>query len=249
MASNPTKLIRIKELAEKSGVSSQTIHYYLRMGLLPKPIKTAPNMAYYGPEYIEDIRFIKDLQQKRYLPLSVIKSVIEAKRAGRDIGDIQDMRLTMEEIFRPLSNEDEPGPITLAEFIVMTGMSAPAIEGLENLGLLMPSIMPEGRRFDSLDLRVARAVKHLLDLGLSVTDLDCYARFTAALSTEADVIYDRLFSDPQSASHASGLDVKETIDVLKSSLITKVYRLAALEHQNKERQSVPDDKPEPDGGE
>jgi len=55
------------------------------------------------------------------------------------------MRLTMEEIFRPLSNEEESGPITLAELIVMTGLSAPAIEGLENLGLLMPTIVPEGR--------------------------------------------------------------------------------------------------------
>jgi DNA-binding transcriptional MerR regulator len=101
------KLMRIGELAEATGVSTQTIHYYLREGLLPPPIKTARNMAYYGPDHIEDIRLIKELQEKRYLPLSVLKLVLGAKREGKDVSQLQDMRLSLEELFRPLGPEEE----------------------------------------------------------------------------------------------------------------------------------------------
>ena len=69
-------LLKIGELADRSGVSPGTIRHYLREGLLPKPVKTSRNMAYYPADYVERIALIKRLQEERFMPLRVIKSML-----------------------------------------------------------------------------------------------------------------------------------------------------------------------------
>ena len=73
---NENGLLKMKELAEASGVSAGTIKHYLREGLLPEPVRTSRNMAYYPPEFVERIRLIKQLQEERYMPLKLIRSVL-----------------------------------------------------------------------------------------------------------------------------------------------------------------------------
>src|SRR5438093_9104791 len=70
-------LLRMRELSEAAGVSAGTIKHYLREGLLPEPVKTSRNMAYYPWEFVERVQLIKQLQEERYLPLKVIKEVLE----------------------------------------------------------------------------------------------------------------------------------------------------------------------------
>ena len=50
------ELLKIGELAEQSGVPAATIRHYVREGLLPEPVKTSRNMAYYPPEFVDRIR-------------------------------------------------------------------------------------------------------------------------------------------------------------------------------------------------
>ena len=78
MSSGPDNgMLRMRELAEASGVSAGTIKHYLREGLLPEPVRTSRNMAYYPPEFVERIRLIKQLQEERFMPLKHIKAVLE----------------------------------------------------------------------------------------------------------------------------------------------------------------------------
>jgi DNA-binding transcriptional MerR regulator len=70
-------LLRMGELAEASGVPAPTIKHYLREGLLPEPVKTSRNMAYYPLEFIDRIKLIKRLQEERFMPLKAIKSVLD----------------------------------------------------------------------------------------------------------------------------------------------------------------------------
>src|ERR671936_1902303 len=72
------RLLRMGELAEASGVSPATIKHYLREGLLPEPHKTSRNMAYYPPEFADRIRLIKQLQEERFMPLRVIKELLDS---------------------------------------------------------------------------------------------------------------------------------------------------------------------------
>ena len=74
---NENGLLKMKELAEASGVSAGTIKHYLREGLLPEPVRTSRNMAYYPPEFVERIRLIKQLQEERFMPLKLIRSLLE----------------------------------------------------------------------------------------------------------------------------------------------------------------------------
>src|SRR4051812_6855347 len=66
----------MSELAEASGVSAGTIKHYLREGLLPEPVRTSRNMAYYPPDFVERVRLIKQLQEQRFMPLKVIKRML-----------------------------------------------------------------------------------------------------------------------------------------------------------------------------
>ena len=69
--------MKLRELISRTGVSKETIQFYLREGVLPKPRKRGKGQADYGENYIELIELIKDLQEKHFLPLAVIKKIIK----------------------------------------------------------------------------------------------------------------------------------------------------------------------------
>ena len=80
MAAPAKELLKISELAERAEVPVATVRHYLREGLLPEPVKTSRNMAYYPPEFVERIRLIKRLQEERFMPLKVIRDALLAER-------------------------------------------------------------------------------------------------------------------------------------------------------------------------
>ncbi len=78
--STPEGHLKMSELADRSGVSAPTIRHYIREGLLGDGediMRTSRNMAYYPPELVERIQLIKRLQEERFMPLRVIKEVLE----------------------------------------------------------------------------------------------------------------------------------------------------------------------------
>jgi len=90
---NGDGLLKMSELAERSGVSTATIKHYLREGLLggeDEIVRTSRNMAYYPPEFVDRIRLIKRLQEERFMPLRVIREEIlqraVERRAGERVG-------------------------------------------------------------------------------------------------------------------------------------------------------------------
>ena len=76
---NANGLLKMSELAERSGVPPGTIKHYLREGLLgaqDQIVRTSRNMAYYPPDFVERIRLIKRLQEERFMPLKMIRTVL-----------------------------------------------------------------------------------------------------------------------------------------------------------------------------
>lgn len=71
------KLLRVGELSKRTGVSTSAINYYVREGLLPPPLKTAPNMAYYDPSYVDMVNSIRVLQREKGLSLEAIKELLD----------------------------------------------------------------------------------------------------------------------------------------------------------------------------
>ncbi|MCP4665906.1 MAG: MerR family transcriptional regulator [Deltaproteobacteria bacterium] len=72
--------MKISELVERTATPKETIHYYIREGVLRKPRKTGRNIADYSETYVDQIRIIKGLQENYFLPLSVIKKIIKRQK-------------------------------------------------------------------------------------------------------------------------------------------------------------------------
>jgi DNA-binding transcriptional MerR regulator len=71
------ELLRIGELARRAKVPIATLKFYVREGLIAPARKTGRTMSWYEPQLVERIRAIKELQQRQFLPLDLIKRALE----------------------------------------------------------------------------------------------------------------------------------------------------------------------------
>jgi DNA-binding transcriptional MerR regulator len=55
--------VNVGQLAKQAGVNVQTLRYYERRGLLPRPPRAASGYRQYGAEALERVRFIKQAQK------------------------------------------------------------------------------------------------------------------------------------------------------------------------------------------
>jgi DNA-binding transcriptional MerR regulator len=76
--------LRIGELARRSGVPIPTLKFYLREGLIAPAHKTGRTMAWYHPSVVARIRSIRELQERQFLPLDVIRETIDRGAAAPD---------------------------------------------------------------------------------------------------------------------------------------------------------------------
>lgn len=68
-------LLTIRHLVATTGVPKQTIHYYLRKGVLPAPIRTSRTSALYPPAMVELLKIAKTCQEERRLTLDEISAL------------------------------------------------------------------------------------------------------------------------------------------------------------------------------
>ena len=77
-------------------------------------MKTSRNMAYYPPEFVERIRLIKQLQEERFMPLRVIRDLLDD--ADRDPERLRAMIELEDRILdRALAGERERVPTAEVE--------------------------------------------------------------------------------------------------------------------------------------
>jgi DNA-binding transcriptional MerR regulator len=182
-------LLKIGELAEASGVSVPTIKHYLREGLLPEPVKTSRNMAYYAPEFVDRIKLIKQLQEERFMPLRAIKSVLdEGPERARALVELEDRILD-----RALAGERTR--TGAAEVRERYGVPKDVLDRLEELEVLSPNT----RGYSPSDIRIIEAISRFRaggydeKIGFTVYDT---LRYKSALEdlvrAEVEVVMDRL---------------------------------------------------------
>ncbi|MBC6461430.1 MerR family transcriptional regulator [Actinomadura sp. HBU206391] len=70
--------MKISELSDRSGLTVQTIKFYLREGLMPKGAATGATRAEYGDAHLERLRLIRALREVGDLPVSAIKRIVGA---------------------------------------------------------------------------------------------------------------------------------------------------------------------------
>jgi DNA-binding transcriptional MerR regulator len=165
--SDENGLLKMKELAEASGVSAGTIKHYLREGLLPEPVKTSRNMAYYPPEFVERIMLIKQLQEERFMPLKNIKAVLdEDPERARALVELEDR------ILERAAAAQEQGRVSRAEVKRLYNIPANVLARLEELEVLTPN----SRGYDTDDVKIIEAISrfreggYVEELGFTVYD-------------------------------------------------------------------------------
>lgn len=126
--------MKISELAERTRVPKETIHYYLREGVLRKPRKTGKNIADYNESYVDQIRIIKQLQEHYFLPLSVIKKIIRRQRK-QSSSEKYSLNF-LSEYFRPLDRLIAVAVTGREAFREATGLSAKWLGKFEEWGII-----------------------------------------------------------------------------------------------------------------
>ncbi len=76
----------IGELVERTGIPASTIHHYRQLGLLPPPVRVAPNRFLYGERHVEALRLVRMLRERRHLPLEAIREVVPDLLGGGEEG-------------------------------------------------------------------------------------------------------------------------------------------------------------------
>jgi DNA-binding transcriptional MerR regulator len=188
-AAKSAELLRMGELAEASGVPAPTIKHYLREGLLPEPVKTSRNMAYYPPEFVDRIKLIKRLQEERFMPLKAIRAVLEEdpERAAAML-ELEDRILD-----RALAGERARTSAT--EVRKRYGVPQEVLDRLAELEILTPN----SRGYSPSDIKIVEAIGRFRaggydeQIGFTVYDTLRYKEALEALvHQEVDMVMNRL---------------------------------------------------------
>ncbi len=181
-------------LAEASGVPAATIKHYLREGLLPEPVKTSRNSAWYSPEYVGRIKLIKRLQEERYLPLGVIKRILENEP------DRVEARLELGDTLLERSQKISAGRgVSKKQAIEKLGLPEEVLDGFERIGAVELIEGRNGPRYSPPDAEFLGAIAAFREsgygeaLGFTIYDALIYMRHLEALARdEVDVISEKL---------------------------------------------------------
>jgi DNA-binding transcriptional MerR regulator len=201
-------MLKMSELAERSGVSAGTIKHYLREGLLgdgQEVKRTSRNMAYYPEQYVERIQLIKRLQEERFMPLRVIREVFSSdpERAARLI-ELEDRILEL------AIKERETGRASRAKVRAAYDVPQNVLDRLEQLEVLTPN----ARGYDADDVAIIEAISRFRAGGYEeATGFTVYdtLRYREALEPlveeEVRVLLDRL---------ASKVEVERAVEIIAS---------------------------------
>jgi DNA-binding transcriptional MerR regulator len=207
---NDAGLLKMSELAERSGVSAGTIKHYLREGLLGEGdeiVRTSRNMAYYPPDYVDRIQLIKRLQEDRFMPLRVIRGMMgsEPERA-RALIELEDR------IIERAVAQREGERMSAAEARRRYEIPRNVLDRLAELGVLTPN----SRGYDTDDVKIIEAVSRFRAggyderLGFTVFDTLRYRDALEPLvAQEVRILLDRL---------AGEVDVDRALEIIAAGV-------------------------------
>jgi DNA-binding transcriptional MerR regulator len=181
--------MRIADLARESSLSVRNIREYQDRGLLPPPRRDG-RVAWYDDDHLVRLRLISRLLDRGYT-IAVIRDLVDAWSAGRDLHDVLGLETTMS---RPWTDE-EPARATLLQLRRrFRGQLTPGrLRHAIRLGLVEPS----GTAFTIPSPRLLDAGTDLVAAGIPLaTLLDLVERVQRDLRSPADrfvrTVFDQL---------------------------------------------------------
>jgi DNA-binding transcriptional MerR regulator len=149
--------MRMRDLEKASGVGRETIRYYIREGLLPEPVRASRNSARYTDEHVARLRAIKRLQEERFLPLAVIRDLLEGDDGGRWL--LPDEFASLDAALAQRLAEAGPSRVGLAELDLPASMADHLHDGLV-------TVASDGT-VSARDAAILRTIRQLDDIGFT----------------------------------------------------------------------------------
>jgi DNA-binding transcriptional MerR regulator len=141
--------MKISQLVKRTGVPKETIHFYIREGLLRKPRKSGVNSAEYNERYVDQIQLIKDLRENYYLPIPEIKKIVKdfRKQSPSD----QAISQFHSRFFRPADRLFASEIKGRDAFCRETGLGQKWLTRAEDWEVITPDILDDGQALYSPD--------------------------------------------------------------------------------------------------
>ena len=214
------RVIERAAAGEESRVSAATIKHYLREGLLPEPVRTSRNMAYYPPDFVERIQLIKQLQQDRFMPLKAIKRVLdEDPERTRALVELEDRVIERAAV-------GEEARVSAAELRRRYEIPKEVLDRLAELEVLSPT----KRGYSPTDVKIVEAIARFRAggyderIGFTVYDTLRYRRALEELvKEEVEVLMARLAGEMETDRALKLLDDgREPLNDLIAALHSKL---------------------------
>jgi DNA-binding transcriptional MerR regulator len=154
---------RVEDFAGRARLSVDTIRFYQKRGLLPPPTRVG-RIAWYGPEHLERVERIRDLQRQGFT-LAVARRVLDGEL------DAADVPLALEVSRAGDAEVEPPELLTLDELAQRSGVPPALLRAIGGEGFLVPRRVDGEDRYTTADLDAVRAGLRLLEAGLPLPEL------------------------------------------------------------------------------
>jgi DNA-binding transcriptional MerR regulator len=124
--------VKMRELEQSTGVNRETIRVFLRLGLIPEPIRQSPRHADYDDAHVRAIVAVRTLQQQQGLSLEQIKKAMAGdvasfpqKASGyQHLDELVAARLGLPNDLIPVTSVLPKNPMALTDAIAMRRVGA-----------------------------------------------------------------------------------------------------------------------------
>jgi DNA-binding transcriptional MerR regulator len=157
---------RIEDLAGRAEVSIDTIRFYQKRRLLPPPEREG-RVAWYGPEHVDRLTRIRDLQAQGFT-LALIQRVVA--------GEIDATDVPLAAAVASADVDEREEFLTLPELSDRSGVPLPLLEAVAREGLLLPRVHNGADCYTTTDVAIVQQGLSLLERGLPLPDLLALAR-------------------------------------------------------------------------
>ena len=183
--------LRIGELAREAGVTRETIHFYLREGLLPPADKVNSRVSYFDDGHLVRLRLIKAFQQA-HIPLARIREQFEgmSRHGSPETPAARERALAVVTEF--LSLDGEEPLLTPTDVAGRAGLTLGQLADLEQLGVLQPQVTDQGPVYTAAEVEAATAARTILDQGVAPEKLRFVRRYSELADQELAFITNHL---------------------------------------------------------
>ena len=193
------KRFRVGELAREAGVSRETIHFYLREGLLPPADKVNARLSYFDDRHLARLRLIKAFQQA-HIPLAQIREQFEGmSRYGVPPSAAASER-AIAVVTEFLSLNGEEPPLPRGEVAARAGLTSEQLTRLEELGVLQPQLDGVGQPiYTAAEAEAAEAARTIMDQGIDLEKLRFVRRYSELADQELAFLLNHLIKPAMAA--------------------------------------------------